>query len=190
MITTRPIQQRKEAEQALNESEERLRLALEGADIASWDWDLASGNVIFSNRFYTMLGYKPGEFPATYDAWVGLMHPDDRDRVLPDLQRQIEEKRPLCEIEYRLLSKDGDWLWILGRGKIAGTGERGSPTRMTGVNIDITSRRLMESEIRSLNTVLEQRVRDRTEELQTANKALEEENAQRVEAEIQLEDRL
>ena len=93
------------------------------------------------------------------------MHPDDRDRVLPDLQRQIEEKRPLCEIEYRLLSKDGDWLWILGRGKIAGTGERGSPTRMTGVNIDITSRRLMESEIRSLNTVLEQRVKDRTEAL-------------------------
>ena len=75
VITTRPIQQRKEAEQALNESEERLRLALEGADIASWDWDLASGNVIFSDRFYTMLGYKPGEFLPTYDAWVATHAP-------------------------------------------------------------------------------------------------------------------
>ena len=186
VITTRPIQQRKEAEQILNESRELLRLALEGADAAFWDWDLTTGKAIFSDRFYTMLGYTPGEFPATYDAWVALMHPDDREHVLPDLQRQIREKRPLCEIEYRLLSKDGDWIWILGRGKIVEVDDKGTPARLTGVNIDITNRRLMESEIRSLNTVLEQRVKDRTEALQKANEALEVENAQRVEAESKL----
>jgi two-component sensor histidine kinase len=65
--------------------------------------------------------------------------------------------------------------------------EQGNPTRLTGVNIDITSRRLMESEIRSLNTVLEQRVRDRTEDLSRANAALEEENAQRVTTEKKLQ---
>jgi len=186
VITTRLIQQRKEAEQALRESEERLRLALEGADIASWDMNLISGNAVFSNRFYTMLGYEPGEIPATYDGWAAQIHPDDRVRVLPDLQRQIREKRPLCEIEYRILSKDGDWLWLVGRGKIVETDDKGNPTRMTGVNLDITSRRLMESEIRSLNTVLEQRVKDRTEALQKVNEALELENAQRVEAENKL----
>jgi PAS domain S-box-containing protein len=185
-IFARDITDQKQAEQALCESEERLRLALEGADIASWDWDLLSGNTVFSDRFYTMLGYKPGEFPSTYDGWAALIHPDDHDRVLPDLKRQIEEKRPLCEIEYRLLSKDGHWFWILGRGKIAGTDDKGNPTRVTGVNIDITNRRLMESEIRSLNTVLEQRVKDRTEALAKTNKALEEEVAQRQEAEQRL----
>jgi PAS domain S-box-containing protein len=187
VITTRPIQQRKEAEQALSESEERLRLALEGADVASWDWDLVSGSAVFSDRFYTMLGYTPGEFPATYEAWSALIHPGDRDRALADLKTQIREKRPLCEIEYRILDKDGDYLWILGRGKISETDPQGTPTRMTGVNIDITNRRMMESEIRSLNTVLEQRVKDRTEALSLANAALEEENAQRLTAEKRLQ---
>ena len=186
VITTRPIQQRKEAEQTLNESRELLRLALEGADAAFWDWDLLTGKAIFSDRFYSMLGYAPGEFPATYEGWTALMHPDDREHVLTDLQRQIREKRPLCEIEYRLLSKDGDWTWILGRGKIVESDNTGNPVRLTGVNIDITNRRLMESEIRSLNTVLEQRVKDRTEALSKANVALEAENAQRVEAEGKL----
>jgi len=186
VITTRPIQQRKEAEQALTESEERLRLALNGADAAYWDWDLITNTAVFSDRFYTMLGYTPGEFPATYEIWVAHIHPDDRERVLPDLQRQIREKQPICEIEYRLLTKDGAWVWILGRGKIAETDEQGNPVRLAGVNIDITNRRMMESEIRSLNTVLEQRVKDRTEALSKANEALEEENAQRLEAEGKL----
>jgi PAS domain S-box-containing protein len=186
VITTRPIQQRKHVEQALRESEERLRLALEGADAGFWDWDLPSGRATFSDRYYTMLGYAPGEFPATYDAWVSLMHPDDRENVLPELLQQIREKRPQCEIEHRLLSKDGNWIWILGRGKIVGTDDQGNPVRLTGVNIDITNRRLMESEIRSLNTVLEQRVKDRTDALSKANEALEAENAQRVQAEGRL----
>jgi PAS domain S-box-containing protein len=177
----------KQSEEARIESEERLRLAMEGADVASWDWDLTTGKAVFSDRFYTMLDYPPGEFPATYEGWIAHMHPEDRERVLPNLWKQIAEKRPLCEIEYRLLSKDGDWLWVLGRGKLADFNEKGTPTRMTGVNIDITNRRLMESEIRSLNTVLEQRIKDRTEALSTANMALEEENAQRLEAETKLQ---
>ncbi|MCK9579298.1 MAG: PAS domain S-box protein [Methanoregula sp.] len=187
VITTRPIQQRKEAEQALKESEDRLRLALEGADAGSWDWNLSNGNAVFSDRFYTMLDYEPGGFPATYEAWSALMHPEDRERVLPDLMQQISDKRPLCEIEYRLMSKGGNWLWLLGRGKITETDEQGKPVRMTGVNIDITNRRMMESEIRSLNTSLEQRVKERTEALQKANDALEKENAQRVTAEKKLQ---
>jgi PAS domain S-box-containing protein len=186
VVTTRPIEERKQAEQAIKEGSELLRLALDGADAAFWDWDLPTGKATFSDRFYTMLGYAPGEFPATYDEWVALIHPDDRRDVLPDLQRQIEEKLPLCEIEYRFLSKDGTWTWILGRGKIVETDILGNPSRLTGVNIDITNHKLMESEIRSLNTVLEQRVKDRTEALSKANEALERENAQRVEAEGRL----
>lgn len=187
VVTIRPVQQRKEAERALSESEERLRLALEGADAGFWDWYLPSGQAFFSDRYYSMLGYTPGEFPATYDAWISLMHPDDRERVIPVLQQQIRKKQLLFEIEYRIRAKDGSWLWILGRGKIVEWNEKGEPVRMTGVNIDITSRRLMESEIRSLNMVLEQRVKDRTEALLNANEALEVENAQRIDAEKQLQ---
>lgn len=190
VVTTRPIQQRKEAEAALQESEERLRLALDGAGAAFWEWHLPSGKTVFSDRFYTMLGYSPGEFPATYEGWTALMHPDDRERVLLNLQQQIQKRQSQLEIEYRIRAKDGPWLWILGRGKIVESDNRGDPTRITGVNLDITNRRLMESEIRSLNAVLEQRVNDRTEALSKANEALEEENAQRLEAEAKLQSSL
>jgi PAS domain S-box-containing protein len=186
VITTRPIQQRKEAEDALKEGEARLRLALEGADAGFWDWHLPSGTAVFSDRYYTMLGYEPGEFPATYDAWVGLMHPDDQKRVIPDLEQQIRNGDSQLEIEYRTKAKEGNWVWLLGRGKVVEKDAGGIPVRVTGVNIDITNRRLMESEIRSLNSVLEQRVQERTEALSKANEALEEENMQRLDAEEKL----
>jgi PAS domain S-box-containing protein len=187
VVTTRPIEQRKKLEQDLVESEERLRLALEGADVASWDWNFLTGKTVFSDKYYTMLDYNPGEFPADYDHFVSLMHPDDQKTVLPGLLEQIRTKQPVFEIEYRLRDKSGDWHWILGRGKIAETDEKGNATRLTGVNIDITNRKLMVSEIRSLNTVLEQRVKERTEALVLVNAALEEENAQRVVAEKELQ---
>ncbi len=186
VITTRPIQQRKEAEQALHQSEERLRLSLEGADAGFWDWHLPTGQAVFSDRFYTMLGYEPGEFPATFEGWNALMHPDDRDRILQNLMKQIREKQPQLEIEYRIRAKEGNWVWLLGRGKIVDIDNEGNPLRMTGVNIDITNRRMMESEIRSLNAVLEQRVKDRTEALSLANTALEKENTQRLDAEAKI----
>jgi two-component sensor histidine kinase len=114
------------------------------------------------------------------------MHPDDKKRVVPDLKRQLHEGESQLEIEYRIRTKEGGWLWILGRGKVVEKDENGIPIRITGVNIDITNRRLLESEIRSLNTVLEQRVKDRTEALSKANEALEEENMQRLDAEEKL----
>ncbi|AGB03197.1 PAS domain S-box [Methanoregula formicica SMSP] len=190
VVTTRLIQQRKEAEDAIRESEQRLRLALEGADVGFWDWHLPSGTAVFSDRYYTMLGYEPREFPATIDTWTALLHPDDKKRVVADLERQIREGESQLEIEYRIRIKDGSWLWILGRGKVVEKDENGIPIRITGVNIDITNRRLLESEVRSLNVVLEQRVKDRTEALSKANEALEEENMQRLDAEGKLKESL
>ncbi|MDD1762922.1 MAG: PAS domain S-box protein, partial [Methanothrix sp.] len=134
VITTRPIQQRKEAEQALLESEQRLRLSLEGADAGFWDWYLPSGKTVFSDRYYTMLGYEPGEFPATYDAWINQMHPDDRKRVIPSLEQQIQKNQSQLEIEYRIRAKEGNWLWLLGRGKVVEKDGKGNPLRVTGVN--------------------------------------------------------
>jgi two-component sensor histidine kinase len=137
-----------------------------------------------------MLEYEPGDFPQDYDHWVQLIHPEDRKRVIPDLELQIRTLQPLCEIEYRAKTKGGDWHWVLGRGKIAQTDDQGKATRMTGVNIDITSRKLMESEVRSLNAVLEQRVKDRTNDLTRTNEALQEEIFQRQAAEQKLKESL
>jgi two-component sensor histidine kinase len=132
-----------------------------------------------------MMDNLPGEFPKPTRRTAPI-HPTTRSVSSGSDEADCGEA-PAQRIEYRLLTKDGNWLWILGRGKIAEFDENGIPSRMTGVNIDITNRRLMESEIRSLNAVLEQRVKDRTEALQQANAALEEENAQRIEAETKLQ---
>lgn len=171
VVTIRPIQEQKELELQLIQSEERTRLALEGADVAFWDWNLPTGNVIFSDRFYTMLGYTPAEFPADYENWTRQIHPEDREQVLRDLETQIRAHAALCETEFRMKRKDGNWSWILERGKIVESDEKGEATRLTGVLIDITKRKKMEDEILTLNQVLEQRVLERTEML---NKSLQE----------------
>ncbi|HQP72145.1 MAG TPA: PAS domain-containing protein, partial [Methanoculleus sp.] len=174
-------------QQALQVSEERQRLALDGAGAGFWDWDLKTGNAVFSSAIYSMLGYEPGDFPANYEAYFSLIHPNEREQVISEIKKQIDENLPNCEIEYRCRAADGNWIWISSKGKIVGYDNEGKPSRMTGVNIDITNWRLLESEIRSLNAVLEQRVKDRTEALQQTNAALELENAQRIEAETKLQ---
>lgn len=147
------IKQRR-AEAALRESESRLHHALEGAGEGLWDWHLPSGKAYFSSRYYTMLGYEPGEFPASFESWSSQVHPDERDAVISDLLGQIAERRPGFESEYRARTKDGDYRWIYGRGKAIEWDEEGNVTRVIGTNADITERRRAENALRQANRQL------------------------------------
>jgi len=184
--TIRDVTDRKRAEEELRRSEAQLRLALEGADAALWDLHLPEGKGFFSDRFFTMCGYQPGEFPTTYNAWLELVHPEDQDRMVASQMQQIEEKVPVLELEFRFRAKDGTWRWILARGKVVNMDPEGNAVHVTGVALDITGRKLMESEIRALNATLEERVKERTLELQKTNESLQEEVNQRLEAENKL----
>ncbi|HWQ67817.1 MAG TPA: PAS domain S-box protein [Methanospirillum sp.] len=133
---------------ALRTSEEKYRLTLEATNDGLWDWDIPSGTTNFSSRFYTMLGYEPGEFPATYAAWKGLIHPDEQDLVVSDLIRQIQEKCEFPHIEYRIRAKNGEWRWIYGRGKPVAYDEKGDVLRLIGTNTDITQRKETEVALR------------------------------------------
>ena len=90
------IAERDRAEQTLKESEERLRLALEGTTDGIWDWDLRTGQAYFSPRYYTMLGYEPDEFPACYESWRQRIHPDDLERCERTVHREIAERSHVC----------------------------------------------------------------------------------------------
>jgi PAS domain S-box-containing protein len=130
------------SEIGLAESEERMRLATEGAGIATCDIDLRTGAAVWSRQLYALLGYGAGR-PAIWDAWKSLIHPDDLTAVLADLER-ARTTGALFSREHRIARHDNGeerWLALFGR---VHPDERGEPTRFLGVVADITSRKRIE----------------------------------------------
>jgi len=142
------VHARKVAEGRFHESQERLDLAVGGADLGTWDWDIPTGRVTHNARWAEMLGFSPDELESHFSTWEKLVHPDDKERVLQQLQDHIEGKTPLYEAELRLRAKDGGWRWTLDRGKVVRRDASGAPLRMSGTQLDITERREAENMLR------------------------------------------
>jgi len=169
------ITQRKQAEEKLLKIRERLELAMDAGEHGFWDWNLDTNDVYFSPRYYTMLGYKPGELPMKLETWVDLMHPDDRKTIVAEVENYVKNARAY-EVEFRLKTKGGDWKWISGRGKSYKKDKNGIPHRAVGVHVDITERKQAEAELAKHREHLEELVKERTKELEEKNKKLEEFN--------------
>ncbi len=135
------ITSRKQQEQALRESEERLKFALEGSGDGAWDWNPQTDQAVFSKRWKAMIGYAEDEFPDTGAAWVAHLHPEDRERVISTVQQFFVGSAPFYEVEFRMSCKDGAYKWILARGMLASRDELGRPLRMTGTHTDLTERK-------------------------------------------------
>lgn len=152
----RDITDRKNAEKAIRESENRLKLAMEAARDGLFDWNMETGEIYFSPRYYTMLGYEPYEMPASYETWISLMHPDDRDYTVSIIQEYMDKKRKSHKIEIRLKTKSGGWRWILSRGKLIEKDGKGATKRMVGTHSDITERKQAKQELINSNFWLEE----------------------------------
>ena len=142
------ITERKQAEAELKASEERLELALRGADLGLWDWDVPSGAVVVNERWAAMLGYELDELESTVEMWEGLIHPDDRDEVMAVLDAHLRGDLPAYEAEYRTRAKSGAWQWVLDRGKVVTRDSDGRPLRALGTHLDITARKRNEEALR------------------------------------------
>ncbi|MCB2181551.1 MAG: transporter substrate-binding domain-containing protein [Desulfobulbaceae bacterium] len=140
----REISERKRVERALRENEERLQLAMEGADLGLWDWDIQSGETHFSSRYFSMLGYKDDELPHAVDTFEKLLHPDDAKQVMKTIFSSLHAKQPQWSIEFRLKAADEKFLWILGSGKVVECAEDGTPIRATGTHQNISRRKAAE----------------------------------------------
>ena len=144
----------KRTEEALRLSEERLRLALEGTYDGIWDWDVQSGQAYFSSRYYTMMGYEPNEFPATYENWRQRIHPDDLEPSERAVQRAVEQHTWFA-IEFRFKARNGEWRWILSRAKVAESDPSGKAVRVAGSHTDITERKRVEEALRESQQMLQ-----------------------------------
>jgi len=142
----RDITERKRAELALMESEERLQLVMEGSQLGYWDWNIEAGEVRRNKYWAEMLGYTLQEIELSIKQWTDLHHPDDREAAWKSINDHLEGKTPEHRIEYRMLAKDGQYRWILDQARIVRRNDQGKPTRMSGTHTDITERKRSEAD--------------------------------------------
>jgi PAS domain S-box-containing protein len=150
----RDTTERQRAEQALRESQERLRLAVQATNLGPWDWDLRSGDVEFSPEWLRQLGYQPGEIPGRYGEWETRLHPDDRERVLSVLRAYLDGRQTAYADEYRLRHRDGSYRWIYTSAS-ALCDPSGKPYRMLGCHLDVTERKRSEQALRESYALLQ-----------------------------------
>jgi len=134
-------------ESNLRVSEERWELAVKGTSDGIWDQDLVTGEVHCSDRWKEMLGYTPDELQVNASTWKTLIHPDDFEQADAILQKHMRGETDRYMAEYRMRTKSGDYRWMLVRG-MAQRDASGRPVRFTGVQTDITERRLAEEALK------------------------------------------
>ncbi|KFB66775.1 EAL domain-containing protein [Candidatus Accumulibacter vicinus] len=144
------ITDRTRAEAALLESEERWKFALEGAGEGVWDWNIQTGDAVYSRRWKEMLGFAEGEIGNNSSEWSSRVHPEDMPKVMAAIQAHIDGKTPSAAIEFRMMCKDGSWLWTLGRGMVVSRDASGKPLRLVGTNADISERKASADKIERL----------------------------------------
>ncbi|KAM3110445.1 PAS domain-containing protein [Phormidesmis sp. 146-33] len=135
---------RKQAEAALQNNEERLRLALTAANQGLYDLDLRTEERIVNPEYALMLGYDPATSHEPISEWIARLHPDDRESVVATYRAYIAGEIPTYQAEYRQRTQDGQWKWTLSVGKIVAWDESGQPTRMLGTHVDINDRKRAE----------------------------------------------
>ncbi len=135
----------KDAEAALRESEERWKFALEGAGDGVWDWNLKTGYVYYSSQWKAMLGYGEKDISNCFEEWERLLHAEDSGKFKRAIDPVLSGTTVSFICEFRMLAGDGNWRWILARGKAVEADASTVPTRIIGTNSDITERKWAEA---------------------------------------------
>lgn len=146
--TNSDVTERKRMEEALRESEERWMFALDGAGEGVWDLNVQTGVIVLSARWKAILGYADHELESAPGTWSSLIHPDDLEAASQSRMSLQNGHITRADIEMRMRNKEGEWRWILSRGKTVSRDERGLPLRIVGTISDITERKCMEESLR------------------------------------------
>ncbi|MBI3046868.1 MAG: response regulator [Acidobacteria bacterium] len=136
---------RREVEHALTDMRERMRFALEAVEVGTWEWDILTGSVVWSDMQERLHGLAPGSFRGTIDAFYDLVHPDDH-RQLQGIREMFLASQGHSWVEYRVKWRDGSVHWIASTGR-GFRDEAGRPVRAAGIGVDITERRRLEQQL-------------------------------------------
>jgi diguanylate cyclase (GGDEF)-like protein/PAS domain S-box-containing protein len=144
------ITKRKEEEERLKELEERWEFALEGSGDGVWDWDFDSNKVFYSRRFKEILGFEEYELKNNLSEIMDRINPEDYQNVIENINKHLKGETHYYIAEYRIMHKDGNYIWAQDRGKVIRWDGNGKPLRMIGTFTDITVRKKLEEEIKNL----------------------------------------
>ncbi|MBF0369364.1 MAG: PAS domain S-box protein [Magnetococcales bacterium] len=168
----RDVTERKKADDDLRESRARLAKAQEIAHLGHWDWDIAGNTLYWSGEVFRIFGLDSQTFAATYEAFLGAVHPEDRQMVVQAVDTALRDPDTAYIVQHRVVRPDGEQRIVHEQGEIT-RDNAGKAVRMVGTVHDITELKETEEKLRDLNLNLENRVAQRTRQLEAANKELE-----------------
>ncbi|MCY2993933.1 MAG: PAS domain S-box protein [Planctomycetota bacterium] len=143
------ISERKQAERFLQEERQRLAEILEGTNAGTWEWNVQTGEIVANDRWAEILGYASEEIlPISLEDWMKFVHPDDLSASQVLLEKQFRGDLAYFEFEMRMKHKNGSWVWIMDRGKVATWTKDGKPLFMRGTAQDIMNRKCLEAVLR------------------------------------------
>ena len=145
---------RRQAVEALRESNQRMQLATDSAQLAVWDWDLQAGTMIWDDRMFQLYGATREEIHGTVQDWKNGLHPEDLERAITECEAAIKGATPF-DTEFRVRHKDGTVLWLKANATVLRDLE-GNPVRMVGINRDVTDIHRAEEEKAKLQAQLQQ----------------------------------
>lgn len=164
------ISDRKQAEASLRANEERMRFALEAAQFGTWEWNIRTGKVHWSENMAQIFGLAPGSFDETFESAMQGVHEDDRSSVVHAVEQAISGNGSYRK-EYRRVRSDGKSAWIESMGKVI-YDDQHRPVRMMGVCMDVSRRKQTEAALLTTQSDLEKRVQERTADLELAQASL------------------
>jgi PAS domain S-box-containing protein len=147
VTTFTDISERRQMIESLRQSEQRLELAARAGGIGVWDWDVQNDTHLWDERMFALYGMDPAQTKAGYNTWVNALHPDDLNQAIAQIEAALQGHKPY-NLEFRIIWPDDSVKYLLGLASVL-RDAAGTPLRMVGINMDITSRKESEETLRS-----------------------------------------
>ena len=159
------VTDRNRAQKALEESEQRLKMAMLGGGYGMWDWDIITGEVVYSDFWAEMFGFPPEEVEPTVDFFLQCVHPDDREAVNHHLQDHLNGQQPIYQSEHRMVTKSGETIWTMDRGTVVQWDDQGNPVRAIGLITSINELKQAQEKVQKSEEQLRQVLESLPEEV-------------------------